>query len=287
MEFEGKIAPYLIQYYKMDHTTKYVIEEMDPKELLITERIDLGAKLYYVDSVVTGENRALARELYGKHIEAFSDGILDRAKRVANSGIEWYFEKFERLISVFQNETYDMDQEYVPVDKNGVLMDGAHRTVCGIYFGKKIKVIRFLDIQYQCHDMWYFRKRGLEEGYLQLMAYTFTCYKEGAFIEKFERHLKKDRLLNIMKNKQCDLLYMQYVGTGEKASTECIVYHESMKSGKDEQQKLRTLLKIQEKELQQGITVSTKEMKRYRRIRFVRNRYKRVVLFIKKVLGKT
>ena len=53
MDFQGKIAPYLIQYYRMDNTTRYEIEEIDPKELLITKRIDLGAKLYYIDSVVT------------------------------------------------------------------------------------------------------------------------------------------------------------------------------------------------------------------------------------------
>ena len=287
MEFDGKIASYLIQFYKMDHTTEYKIEEIDPKELLITKRIDLGAKLYYIHSVVTGENRKLARDLYAKHIEAFSDGVLDRAKRVANTGVEWYFEKFERLISVFQNENYDMNQEYVPVDKDGILMDGAHRTACGIYFGKKIKVIRFLNIHYKCHDMWYFRKRGLEEGYLELMTYVFSCYRQGAFIKELQGYHGKKALLEKLRKLQCDLLYMQYSNKGAIKKTECIVYSIDLESNRSTEYSVRELLKIQDKEARQEIDVSSKEKRHCARVRFVRSRYKRMIILVKKILRKT
>ena len=65
-EMENKISAYLKEYYHLDSNTNYEVKEVDPQSLLLPERLDLTAKLSYIQSKVEKKNERLAEKLYGR-----------------------------------------------------------------------------------------------------------------------------------------------------------------------------------------------------------------------------
>ena len=96
-----KISKYLKKYYGINEDTPYIIEVIDAREVLINQRFDLGAKLYYIQSKMEQKNEKLAQELYDAHIQAFQDGIVQEAGNVKKEGLLCYRETFEGLIKKF------------------------------------------------------------------------------------------------------------------------------------------------------------------------------------------
>ena len=237
MKFDSeKISEYLIRYYNINDNTPFEIKEVDATELLCHARLDLGAKLYFIHSYITNTNRTLAKNLYNNHIAAFQDGIIaEHGNRTKNS-FEKYHEALIGLIKDFRKDNFDSELQYIPVDKNMCLLDGAHRVACSVYFHKKVKIIQFPTIQAYTYDRHFFSAHGLEKGYLDLMEYTVFTYNPSIF----------------------------------------------KKYASDSQ--AREMLDIDTKEMNQAIYVSSKERFRCKSIRFIRNRYTRMVLLIKKIL---
>ena len=67
----NKLTKYFIESNKIDENTEYEIMEMDAKELLVSNRIDLIAKLKYIENKEKRLNNEFLVELYKRHLEAF------------------------------------------------------------------------------------------------------------------------------------------------------------------------------------------------------------------------
>ena len=88
--------------YNMTEKTRFEIETVDARELLTKNRLDLGAKLYYVQCYVTGKGIALAKELYCKHIEVMEYQI--KGERLSKTQVEESLNNFQDLIETFRLE---------------------------------------------------------------------------------------------------------------------------------------------------------------------------------------
>ena len=135
------LTHYLIDGNKITPEMPYEIEEIEARKLLTPERIDLMAKWFYIDAKVQGADMAYAREIYAKHIEAFSEGTFTEPGTEEKNTIEKYYFAFDELIEDIRENGFDSQKSLVPVGKDNVLLDGAHRCACVAYFGKKVKVI--------------------------------------------------------------------------------------------------------------------------------------------------
>ena len=51
------------------------------------------------------------------------------------------------LIQDFLNNKFDIDKTIIPVDSDGLIIDGAHRICCAAYFNQIIRVIKFSDLK--------------------------------------------------------------------------------------------------------------------------------------------
>lgn len=160
---------------KITKDTPYEIRKMDAKELLCPERFDLTAKIAYIEAREKGEDMSFARELYRKHIEAFSEGTYNEPGDENKTSLERFFSVFDELIDNYKENGFDSDKSLVPVGRDNIILDGAHRTACSIYFGGKISVISFP--QFEVHfDYRYFRERRLSEEMLEYMAVIYSRY---------------------------------------------------------------------------------------------------------------
>ncbi len=191
-----KISDYLISYYNITSETPYEIKEIPANRLLCHSRFDLGAKLYFIHSYVTKTNGKLAKELYNSHIAAFQDGIIEEHGNREKKGYERYQDTLIQLIESFRTDSFDVNKNYIPVDQNMCLLDGAHRTACSIYFKKNVEIIIFPTIRAYNFDRHFFYKHALEQEYLDLMEYSL--YTNGLdYNGKYNSPAHAREILNI------------------------------------------------------------------------------------------
>lgn len=303
-----KIPSYLVEYYRITENTPYETGVAEAASLLDVNRFDQGAKLYYIRSQETGRNTLLAQALYDKHIEAFQDGIVQEAGNADKKGMYCYHKAFDHLIQVFRDGNFDPDREWIPVDRKGQIMDGAHRLACAVYFGAKLKVIRFPGIDGWKYDYGFFRKRGLEEGYLRLMAAEISFFRKDSRLlamtapkgvccqsllekehgmgwqllygEKARKDMSKGNV-NELENGRT------YFSGGNKYLCIAVTGKSRPPEARNlEYDKIRKLFGLESVERKQEITVTERERKRCRRIRWVRYRYTRLIIGLKKLLGR-
>lgn len=163
--------------HRITDETEYEIQEIDARELLTPERIDLAAKLIYIQAVDTGVGLDFAREVYEKHIEAFSMGSYSEPGDPNKVSMLQYYNVFDALILDIRENGFDESKSLIPVGKDNVILDGAHRTACAIYFNKKVKVIRFPELTVK-FDYSYFKGRHFSEELLNYMAIEYLRYSQ-------------------------------------------------------------------------------------------------------------
>lgn len=169
------ISETVISNWSLTENTPYEIKTIDAVELLCPERIDLAAKLAYIEARETGIDMSFAKEVYRKHIEAFSEGSFSEPGDENKTSLDQYYSVFDELIDDFKISGFDKAKSLVPVGKNGIILDGAHRVACAIYFRIPVTVIEFQNASVD-FDYNYFRGRRLSEEMLRYMTVVYCRY---------------------------------------------------------------------------------------------------------------
>lgn len=154
----SKFQEHTVRLYCLDNSP-YTIETVDARSLLVVERFDLFAKLFYVEFRET--KAELARKIYIEHIKAFNPDAKEPGREDKKS-FQDFVSSFNALIDNFRDGEFDDTVSIVPVDKNGIILDGAHRVSALAYYNKKVRIARFSDVECVCRfDYKYFKLRGL------------------------------------------------------------------------------------------------------------------------------
>lgn len=137
----------------------YNIETVNARTLLTGKRFDLFAKIYYIAHYKENTDHAL--RVYVEHIKAFNpDG--KEPGRDDKLSIEDFVNDFNDLISNLRDNDFDKSISIIPVDSNGVILDGAHRVAVLAYYNKEITIAKFKNVTAKANfDYQYFKKRGL------------------------------------------------------------------------------------------------------------------------------
>lgn len=291
---ELKISAYLKDYYKQTEDTKYQTEVIDARNLLIERRFDLAAKIYYIQCRQNHQGMDLAYKLYDAHIMAFQDGIVEETGKHSKRGLDCYHRVFAELIDSFSKDEYDMDREWIPVDKFGQILDGAHRVACAIYFNKCVKIVHLPKVQGHKFDYAFFQRRGLEKGYAEIMAAIFAKYKQDTvaiLVDKSGWKVMKRwcRAVNGEEQKVF-LVFKEKLKHGKEIRWGCVFYaalpvEKIIVQAGGTLVRTKVLLKLEEKELAQQITVTRKQEICLKTIRKIRHRYTALLLRVKKKLG--
>lgn len=146
------------EIYDLD-SKSYSIENVNARTLLTGKRFDLFAKLYYLTHYKENKEHALC--VYIEHIKAFNpDG--KEPGRDDKLSFDDFVSVFNNLIESFKDKDFDKSVSLVPVDSNGVILDGAHRVAILAYYNKEITIARFKDVTSKANfDYQYFKMRGL------------------------------------------------------------------------------------------------------------------------------
>ena len=161
-----------------------VIEDcVDAQTLLCSERFDFYGILIYIDHKVSGvQNLDYAKNIYFERTRSMTGFRFRENGNECKNTFDSFLEVLDRLIDDFQNNKYEIDRTYVPVDNNYVPLDGAHRICCAAYFHKKIKILRFPNKEYQFKGYQYLKKELLPPSIADAMALEAMKWHKDLFV---------------------------------------------------------------------------------------------------------
>ena len=147
------------------------------RNLLTVNRFDLFAKLYYIDNKCSNPESAI--RVYSEHIKAFNPDEKEPG-RTDKNGIKDFIDSFDYLISVFEYNEFDDSKSVIPVDKNGVILDGAHRVAALAYYNRQVAIVQFDDIEAKSKfDYVFFKDRGLSKAICDIIALEMIKWKKS------------------------------------------------------------------------------------------------------------
>lgn len=123
-------------FFKND---SYQVLEMPAVELLNPRRFDLLAKTIFAEYLIRGIRSDFGERLYAEHIRVwngFHESIPSKSSRSD------FVESFRALVATVDKDGFSPDRPFIPIDRFGRIIDGAHRVAAGIAAGKTVRVVQ-------------------------------------------------------------------------------------------------------------------------------------------------
>ncbi len=188
------LQPHTIALYDLRNRQAQVCK-VAAQSLLCPTRFDLWAKLFYARN--RKSNPGLARDVYSAHILAFNPDQREPG-RDDKSSVDDFIAVFDALIDEFERNEFDADRSVIPVDENGVILDGAHRVAALAHSGKQVTIARFSGVRAVCDfDEAYFRNRGLAQRYCDIIALEMLQSMPNAFVACLWPRLSESEKLQV------------------------------------------------------------------------------------------
>lgn len=173
------LQKHTVEIYQLE-SHECSIKRVQARTLLKPQRFDLFAKLFYISNVSTHPEEAL--KVYTEHIKAFNPDGREPGRDDKN-GAQDFVSVFDEIIELFRNNEFDEKVSVVPVDKNGIILDGAHRVAALAYFDKSVTIAQFDDVEAVCDfDYTYFKNRGLAWEIADIIALEMAKWVEPLLV---------------------------------------------------------------------------------------------------------
>ncbi len=197
-----------VELYKLRDYTPEIIS-VPAKSLLTPKRFDLFAKLYYISN--RDNNYEVSLNVYVKHILAFNpDG--QEPGRDDKIEIKDFVVTFDKLITDFKSSDFDDNKSIIPVDKNGIILDGAHRLATLAYYDKNVTIAKFSNIEVQNHfDYEYFMKRGLAWDICDMIALEMTKWLDNLLVACLWPRIGSKKIKEDITKKIGNIHYISYI----------------------------------------------------------------------------
>ena len=174
-ELERLIEPHLFNDLTED---EYKVEKVVSTELLKWSRLDIAFKLMFLDNKAKGK---FVKEIYEKHIKAFTFGSFVEYGSLNKNSSEKYIESFHKTFNDIKNNGFEKEKSVLPLSINQSILNGAHRLASAIYLKKKVDCV-FLDLEDQIYDYKFFATRHLSEDILEIAVSKFIEYSDNTHI---------------------------------------------------------------------------------------------------------
>ena len=166
VKLKDVLTAQMIYDYALDPEREYVVEWMDARELLCSERLDLVAKLKLIDSRMKGLRLNFIDQLYAEHLKAVSSGRS--------------MPDFEQFIDAIRAQGDPSAMTVLPVARGKILLDGAHRCAVGIHFNLKVPVIK-VDVPPKSYDPDFFLKTFSDNRKVDYLVSEYCKLKENVY----------------------------------------------------------------------------------------------------------
>lgn len=144
------------------------IKRIPASSLISSNRLDISIKIDYVRALIEGGNSDSARKSYENNIEIISNGTFIEPGSSNKKSFKDYDDYLKKLINQMRNG-FDDKVSIIPVSKNEIPLDGAHRIAVAAYFNLEVTVAVFDTVDFR-YDFNYFRSRFCSQDYLDSLA---------------------------------------------------------------------------------------------------------------------
>lgn len=192
---------------------------------LTWNRFDIAIKINYLD-YISGQKPHFMSDAYIEHIKAFSLGTFNERGNENKNSISDFLSAFKNLFIDISTNGFDTAKSYIPLAKDGSILNGAHRAA----ISKFLKVPTYgitTDIEPFIYDYKFFKSRGvsdtiLDSGAIKYAEESNNCYlaflwpsaqtSKKVSIEKFFKKLVYSKSINLNYNGAHNLLSIAYDG---------------------------------------------------------------------------
>lgn len=153
---------------------QYEIRSIDSVQLLVPGRADFLAKWLYIDYYTRSIQSSFGVRLYTETISAFTSGRFHDPDTTYKNSPDTFLRAFNQVIDATSDNKLDFTKILVPINSQGIVLDGAHRSVAAAYFNRSIRTVS-LDDKCARADSAYFIKRGMPIHLLDAMMNVANC----------------------------------------------------------------------------------------------------------------
>ena len=179
----SRLNPHMLSIIPLEKAV--TVETLDPWELMRPHRIDIVAKYIYARHRALNIDSLWAKRLYAAHIR-----IMNGAKEgdgTGKEGIESFVDAFHGIIDSIGEDGFDESVSLVPIDRNNVVIDGAHRVAACLLHEQPVRCVRF-DIDANRYGLAYFQRNsqfagsGLGQHWCDALALAYCRLNPNTYI---------------------------------------------------------------------------------------------------------
>jgi hypothetical protein len=199
-------------HINFDKNLEYEIFDVNAQELLLPERFDLFAILLYIDHKVKGiRDLSFAKEIYKNRTHIMTGFTNSEIGNPYKNNFDDFISTLDNLIETFRISDFDPQKSLIPIDRNNVLLDGAHRVSCAAYFNKKVRVVKFSTLNAPLDTASFFEKQALHTQYLDAMALEYCRWRKNTYMafiwpKSFSMPNEKKEADELI-NRSCTVIY--------------------------------------------------------------------------------
>ena len=204
-QIKGLIEAFIYDELRDD---EFEVIKINARQLLTWNRLDLAFKLYFLDS--NDKNNELALLVYKQDIRAQT---LDSFKEYGNNekiSFEKFLEVFDELKIDFEKRGFDHHKSYIPIAKDGSIINGSHRTALAIHQGKTVECVNTNKDALIC-DYQFYLNRCVPETILDIVTTKFVEYASDVYLAilwSSDKNIKKEinaKITNVVYKKEIEL----------------------------------------------------------------------------------
>lgn len=170
------VDPYIYAQLKKSY---YTILEINPRQLLSSNRLDVVFRLAYLDYLQHSPH--IAQELYLIDIQAQSGGSFSDPHNIHKRNANDFLDSFDSLFEAIKLDGFDSNQGLIPLSSNGTILNGAHRTACAIKLDLPVLcVLTELPPLELSSDFYY--SRNVPSSVIKLIYSVYLKYSSTCFV---------------------------------------------------------------------------------------------------------
>jgi hypothetical protein len=159
--------------------SRYEVSLMPAERLLTWNRLDLGFKLFYLDTYF--KNRALALNVYKEDIRCQTLGKFQEIGNSNKNSFERYVVEFNKVYENLQKNGFSQEKSIVPLSRTLSLINGAHRVASAIHLKQVVNCIHLEEKEMVCNYR-YFLDRNVSEDIVEIAVNTFLSYSNNSYL---------------------------------------------------------------------------------------------------------
>ncbi len=159
-----------------------------PVDLLVPERFDVVAKCIYARWKDKKQHSDWGRTVYANHILAINGGVESRsdplklAEDYPKISMDDFYASYDTVLESIKHRGFNSTGKTLPVSRDGVLLDGAHRAAACIYYQKQPIADIYAVTKPFSYSYDYFDKRGLDADVLDFMAVEYVLLRPDCYV---------------------------------------------------------------------------------------------------------